>query len=102
MKLITTTLVAAAALLSLDAKAKDVNARKITCEEFVGLEETVKPKVVFFIEGATKTGKREDAVLSIDEVSKPVAFVVDECRKTPQVTVWRKVEDYFKSVSKKL
>jgi acid stress chaperone HdeA len=98
------------ALLSLSAAAapetgttsSKVKPSKITCEEFVVLDETVKPQVIYFIEGATRKGKMEDAVISVDEISNPVLWVLDECRKTPKATVWQKVENWVKKEYKKL
>jgi len=66
------------------------------------LEDTVKPQLVFFIEGATKAGKKENAIVEVDEISKPVEYVTDECAKTPKETVWKKVENYVKKATKKL
>jgi hypothetical protein len=82
--------------------AGDMKAKNMTCNEFIGLDETVQPKVVYFIEGATKSGKIEDAMISVDEVSKPVMWVLEECKKTPKETVWKKVENWVKTHSRKM
>lgn len=84
------------------AQAKTVDARKITCEEYVGLDETVKPQLLMFIEGVNKAGKKEAAVVELDQLSRPLDFVAIECQKTPKATVWQKVENYMKNVTKKL
>lgn len=81
-------------------QAKTVDARKITCEEFVGLDETVKPQLLMFIEGVNKAGKKEAAVVELDQLSRPLDFVAVECQKTPKATVWQKVENYVKNVTK--
>jgi len=47
-------------------------------------------------------GKKENAIVEVDEISKPVEYVTDECAKTPKETVWKKVENYVKKATKKL
>jgi len=49
-----------------------------------------------------KAGKKENAIVEVDEISKPVEYVTDECAKTPKETVWKKVENYVKKATKKL
>lgn len=82
--------------------ATTVKPKKMTCNEFVGLDEAIQPKVVYFIEGATNKGKPEDAMIAVDEVSSPVLWVLDECKKTPSASVWQKVEHWVASKTKKL
>ena len=72
-------------------------AAKMTCEDFVALDEIARPKVVYFVEGFNRNGKPEDAVIDFDQTDRLVPMVYEECKNNPKHTVLSKV----KSVSKK-
>lgn len=101
-KIILSTCAATALMMPTFSYAVNVKANKITCEDFVVLDETIRPRVVAFIEGANSAGQKEDLVLTVDQVSPVVATVVEECQKTPKATVWQKVENYMRSLKKKI
>ena len=68
---------------------------KMTCEEFVMLDDTVKPNVVYWAEGFNQKGKPVDAVVDIDATDKLVPVLVDECQKTPKASFWQKVKQHL-------
>jgi HdeA/HdeB family protein len=68
---------------------------KMTCEEFVALEDVAKPKVVYWAEGFNKDGKATDAVVDIDETDRLVPTLISECKETPKLTLWQKIKKYF-------
>jgi hypothetical protein len=68
---------------------------KMTCEEFVILDDTVKPNVVYWAEGFNQKGKPVDAVVDIDATNKLVPVLVDECQKTPKASFWQKVKQHL-------
>jgi hypothetical protein len=57
---------------------------KITCEEFVALDDMAKPKVVYWAEGFNKKGKPDDAIVDIDETDRLGPMIVTECKMTPK------------------
>jgi len=68
---------------------------KMTCEEFVTLDDAVKPKVVYWAEGFNRKGKPVDAVVDIDATDKLVPILVTECQKTPKASFWQKIKKHF-------
>jgi len=68
---------------------------KMTCEEFLMLDDMVKPKVVYWAEGFNRKGKPVDAVVDIDATDKLVPVLVTECQKTPKATFWQKIKKHF-------
>ena len=68
---------------------------KMTCEEYVMLDDVVKPKVVYWAEGFNKKGKAEDAVVDIAATDKLVPILVDECQETPKASFWEKIKKHF-------
>jgi acid stress chaperone HdeA len=68
---------------------------KMTCQEFVALEEVVKPKVVYWAEGFDKDGGVTDAVVDIDATDRLVPVLVKECTEAPKLTLWQKIKKYL-------
>ncbi len=68
---------------------------KITCTDFVALEEVVKPKLVYWAEGFDRGGKATDAVVDIDETDRLVPVLVQECKETPKLTLWERIKKHL-------
>jgi len=73
---------------------------KMTCEEFLVLEDTFKPKVVYWAAAYGKGGKPEAAVLDVEGTEKVVPIIVEECKKAPKASFWQKVKAEVKKVEK--
>jgi hypothetical protein len=74
-----------ATVLATPASASMPRPGKITCEEFVALDDAVKPKVVYWEEGFDKKGKPEDAEVDIDETDKLIPSIITECQRSPRL-----------------
>jgi hypothetical protein len=94
-------LVVAASALAIGAvayaskPAAKVKAKEMTCEEFLALGTDVQPRVVYWLEGFTQSGKAEDAEIDVDAIERPVAVVVTECHEAPKATLLEKLERVF-------
>lgn len=75
--------------------AKKVKAREMTCQEFLELGTEVQPRVVYWLEGYSKSGKLEDAEIDVESFERPVGMIVTDCRAAPKATLWEKVKKYF-------
>lgn len=75
---------------------------KMTCEEFVGLDETFQPKAVYWAVAYGSKGQPEAEAIEVDGVEKVVPFVVEECKKAPKETFWQKVQAEWKKMEQKL
>ena len=71
---------------------------KMTCEEFLALDEVSRPKLVYWAEGFNRKGKPEDAVFDVDTTDRLVPVLVDVCTKAPKESFWQKVKAEFKKV----
>ena len=67
---------------------------KMTCADFVALDDVVKPKVVYWSEGFSKNGKPADADIDVDETDKLVPVLISECTATPKMSFWQKVKSH--------
>jgi hypothetical protein len=57
---------------------------KMTCADFIALDDVVKPKVVYWAEGFNKSGKPVDSTVDVDETDKLVPMLVTECKAAPK------------------
>jgi hypothetical protein len=67
----------------------------MTCDEYVMLDDVVKPKVVYWAEGFNYQGEPVDAVIDFDATDNLVPIIVDECKATPKESFWEKVKRHF-------
>jgi hypothetical protein len=86
---------AALGLGSVAHAAKKMKAKDMTCEEFLALGHEVQPRVVYWLEGYSESGKLEDAEIDVDAFERPIAMVVTECHKAPKSSLLKKIEEYF-------
>jgi len=75
---------------------------KLTCEEFLAMDETFKPKVVYWAAAYGKGGKPEAAVLDVEGTEQVVPVIIEVCKKAPKESFWQKVKAEFKKVEKKM
>ena len=71
---------------------------KMTCEDFIALDEVSRPKLVYWAEGFNRKGKPEDAVFDVDTTDRLVPVLVEVCTKAPKESFWKKVKEEFKKV----
>ena len=75
---------------------------KLTCEDFVGLDESFQPKAIYWAAAYGKHGASEGDVLDVEGIETVVPVIVDECQKTPKESFWEKVKAEIKKIEKKL
>jgi len=97
MKLIVTMAVLSGVLLSTTMISPVLAAThkpaKMTCEEFVALDDVVQPKVVYWNEGFINSeGKPVDAVVDIEETDQLIPLLITECQKTPKASLKEKLK----------
>lgn len=72
-----------------------IKPRQMTCRDFLALGTEDQPRVVYWLEGYSKSGKPEDAEIDLDSLQRPVAMVVTECRQAPKATLWQKLKRHL-------
>ena len=73
---------------------------KMSCEDFLALDETVKPKVVYFAVAYAKGGKPEAAVIDVEGTEKITPLLIEECKAAPKESFWQKVKAEVKKLKK--
>lgn len=67
----------------------------MTCEEFLTLDDSVQPGIVYWSEGYNKKGQADEVVFDIDSTDELVPVIITECQKTPKASFWQKIKNYF-------
>ena len=75
---------------------------KMTCEDFLGLDESFQPKAVYWAVAYGKGGKPEADAVDVEGMETVVPFVIQECQKAPKESFWQKVEAEWKKFEAKL
>ena len=74
---------------------------KLTCEEFLAVEESLKPKVVYYAVAYGRGGKPEAAMLDIEGTEKLIPVIIEKCKQAPKESFYQKVKAESKSSAKK-
>ncbi|KXU84390.1 HdeA [Paraburkholderia monticola] len=75
---------------------KPMSPAKMTCEDFVAVDDVYRPTLVYWVAGVDKLGIRESDVMVVDTAT-PIGIIVEECKKTPKVAFKTKVRELYKS-----
>jgi acid stress chaperone HdeA len=75
---------------------------KMTCEDFIGLEDSFKPKIVYWAVAYGQGGKPESAGVNVAGIEKMVPVLIDGCKQAPKESFWEKVKAKVKQLEKKL
>ncbi len=85
--------VATANVAFAQSTAKTIAPAKMTCADFVTLEDAYKPAVVYWATGVDKLGVRETDQITIDTAHPVAEEVTQACRATPKVRIADKIRD---------
>jgi len=99
---VSATLVAGSSVAFAQSDAAKKPLGKMTCEDFLGFEETFKPKVVYWAVAYGQGGKPESAGVNVAGIEKMVPVLIDGCKKAPKESFWEKVKAEVKKLEKKL
>lgn len=75
---------------------------KMTCEDFVELDESFQPKAVYWAVAYGKNGKPEAEAVDVEGVETVIPRVVRECKKAPKESFWEKAKAEWKKIETKL
>lgn len=64
---------------------------KVTCREFLALQQQFQPQAVSYAVGYDKAHKPDDAILDVSGISRLVPVVQKSCRTAPQQTLLQRI-----------
>jgi len=74
----------------------------MTCEDFIGFDESFRPKAVYWAVAHAQGGKPESAGVNVEGIEKMIPVLIDTCKKAPKESFWEKVKAEVKKLDKKL
>ena len=75
---------------------------KMTCEDFVVLEDSFKPHAVYWAIAYGEDGKPESAGVNVEGIEQIVPVVIEACQKVPKESFWQKVKAEFTKLRQEL
>ena len=100
--IVTATLVAGSTVAFAQTEGAKKPLAKMTCEDFLGFEESFKPKVVYWAVAYGQGGKPESAGVHVAGIDKMIPVLIDGCKKAAKESFWEKVKAEVKKLEKKL
>jgi hypothetical protein len=74
---------------------KKVKPAKMTCEEYMALDQSVRPEVDYFAEGYIRGTKVKANVAGEVDLERDVAVIYEECKPAPKESLWAKLKKKF-------
>jgi len=73
------------------AKAPAKPAEKITCRDFIALEDTFKPQAVSLVLGYDRAKRPDAEVVDVTGINRVVPVLVSSCRARPSETLLQRI-----------
>ncbi|MDR5815684.1 MULTISPECIES: HdeA/HdeB family chaperone [unclassified Caballeronia] len=77
--------------------AEKIAPAKMTCADFVQVDDAYKPALVYWVAGVDKLGVSGTETTVVDTMQPVAATVAQECQKDPQTKFMTKVRSMIKS-----
>lgn len=69
-----------------------VRINKITCKDFLVLDQGERLKFLYWVEGFSQKGPEDEAVFDFAKTEQLVSAVTHDCNQEPYALVWKKVK----------
>ena len=97
-----TTLFASSTVAFAQSSSGKKAVEKMTCEDFVALEDSFKPHTINWAVAYGEDGKPEIAGVNVEGIQQIIPVVIEACQKTPKESFWQKVKTEFTKLRQKL
>jgi LysM repeat protein len=71
---------------------------KMTCEDFLVLDESFQPEAVSMAVAYGSNGEPDAEALAVDGVETVTPYIVEECKKAPKESFWQKAKAEYKKM----
>ncbi|TCG09798.1 HdeA [Paraburkholderia steynii] len=90
-------LVCLVAAQAASAQEKTVTPAKMTCADYVSVDEVYRPALVYWVAGVDKLGIKETDTMVVDTAHPIAETVAEACTKDPQTPFVSKVRSMIKA-----
>jgi len=74
---------------------KEMKPAKMTCQDFIVMDDVYKPQMVYWMDGYNNKGKLQTEDVVMVGQDETVAALVEECKATPKQSFAKKVKSFF-------
>jgi LysM repeat protein len=71
---------------------------KMTCEDFLVLDESFQPEAVSMAVAYGSNGQPEAEAIAVEGVETVTPYIVEECKKAPKESFWKKAQAEYKKM----
>ena len=71
---------------------------KMTCEDFLVLDESFQPQAVSLAVAYGSNGEPKAESLAVEGVETVTPYIIEECKKAPKESFWQKAEAEYKKM----
>jgi LysM repeat protein len=71
---------------------------KMTCEDFLVLDESFQPEAVSMAVAYGSNGQPEAEAVAVEGVETVTPYIVEECKKAPKESFWQKAKAEYKKM----
>jgi len=79
------------------AQEKPLSPAKMSCADFVAVDEVYRPALVYWVAGVDKLGVKETDTMVVDTAHPVGETVMEECKKDPHARFMSKVRSMIKA-----
>ena len=76
--------------------------RKTTCAEFVGLGQTIQPRVIAWMDGYSRAGTLQQQDVGQVDIDRQTDVVVVACQQAPTESFWQRIRAHLPGGSKQV
>jgi acid stress chaperone HdeA len=69
-----------------------------TCQDFLAVDDDLKPLVIYWMKGYDSAGKPDTAEVDVAYFDQPITTVVTECQKDPKAGLWDKIKNFLSNL----
>jgi acid stress chaperone HdeA len=92
-----TVLICSLAAVAVHAQEKKFSPAKMSCADFVAVDEMYRPALVFWVAGVDKLGVKETDTMLVNTAHPVGEVVAEECKRDPQAPFMSKVRSMIKA-----
>ena len=74
---------------------KRIKPTKMTCQEFVDLDDTTRPQAVYWLAGYKAGGTVKEGAAAEVDLERDIGVVVVDCKQAPKESLWEKIKKTF-------
>jgi hypothetical protein len=74
---------------------KKIQPTKMTCQEFIDLDQTAQPEAAYWLDGYDAATRTDVSVAGEVDLERDVNVVLVECKQAPKESLWQKIKSKF-------